>query len=40
MDGSIKNAIKCCYWDLEKNESMLIISSPSLINEIYEILNK
>ena len=40
MDGSIKNAIKCCYWDLEKNESMLIISSPSLIEEIYDILNK
>lgn len=40
MDGSIKNAIRCCYWDLEKNESMLIIASPSLIDEIYDILNK
>ena len=40
MDGSIKNAIRCCYWDLEKNESMLIITSPSLIDEIYDILNK
>lgn len=40
MDNSIKNAIKCCYWDLEKNETMLIISTPSLIGEIYDILKK
>ncbi len=40
MEGSIKNAIQCCYWDLEKNETMLILSSPSLIDEIYEILKK
>ena len=23
MDGSIKNAIRCCYWDLEKKENEL-----------------
>lgn len=40
MDASVKNAIQCCYWELEKNETMLIISTPSLINEIYEILKK
>ena len=40
MDGSIKNAIRCCYWDLEKNESMLIVSTPSLLDEIYDVLNK
>lgn len=40
MEGSIKNAIQCCYWELEKNETMLILSTPSLIDSIYEILKK
>lgn len=40
MDASIKNAIQCCYWDLEQNEQMLIITVPSLVDEIYEILKK
>ena len=40
MEGSIKNAIQCCYWELEKNETMLILTTPSLVDEIYEILKK
>jgi len=40
MEGSIRNAIQCCYWELEKNETMLIIATPSLIDGIYEILKK
>ena len=40
MEGSIKNAIQCCYWDLEKNETMLILATPSSIESIYEILKK
>lgn len=39
MDSSIKRAIECCYYDLEDKESMLIVSSPSLIDEIYGVLN-
>ena len=40
MEGSIRNAIQCCYWELEKDETMLIIATPSLIDNIYEILKK
>lgn len=40
MDGSIKNAIQCCYWELEKNEKMLILTTPSLVDSIYDILKK
>lgn len=40
MDASVKNAIQCCYWELEKNESMLILTTPSLIDYIYDILKK
>ena len=40
MEGSLKNAINCCYWELEKHENMMIISTPSLTNEIYDILKK
>lgn len=35
MDSSVKNAIQCCYWELEKNETMLILTTPSLIEDIY-----
>ncbi|MBR5304517.1 MAG: DUF1727 domain-containing protein [Candidatus Gastranaerophilales bacterium] len=40
MEGSIKNAIQCCCWDLEKNETMLILTTPSLVDNIYETLKK
>lgn len=40
MEGSVKNAIQCCLWELEKNETMLILTAPSLVDEIYEILKK
>ena len=40
MEGSIKNAIQCCYWELEKNETMLILTTPSLVDFIYETLKK
>ena len=40
MEGSIKNAIQCCFWELEKNETMLILTVPSALDSIYEILKK
>ena len=40
MDVSVKNAVKCCFYELEPNERMIIFATPSLINEIYKILDK
>lgn len=40
MDSLVKNAINCCYYDLEEKESMLIVSVPSLLNEIYNVLKR
>ena len=40
MDASVKNSIQCCYWELEKNENMLILTTPSLIDSIYSILKR
>lgn len=39
MDTSIKNSIQCCFWDLESNEDMLILTVPSSLNSIYTTLN-
>ena len=38
MDNQIKNSINSCYWALEKNEEMLILVVPSLIDEVYKFL--
>ena len=38
MDPNIKSAIDCCYYELEKNETMLILATPSDIDRIYEII--
>ncbi len=35
MDSSVKRAINCCYYELEENETMLILASPSLEDEVY-----
>lgn len=40
MDISLKNTIKCCFYELEKSERMVILATPSLINDIYRILDK
>jgi len=40
IDLSVENAIECCYWDLENNEDMLIITTPSLINIIDKTIKK
>ena len=40
MDQSISHAIECCYWDLEDNESMLIITTESSVNDIYSAIKK
>jgi len=40
MDISIKNAVKCCFYELERNEKMLILATPSTISDIYRILEK
>ena len=38
MDSNIKSAIDCCYYELEKNETMLILTTPSEIDKIYDIV--
>ena len=40
MNDSIKNSVKCCFYELEQGERMIIFASPSLINDIYNILDK
>lgn len=39
-DHIIKNSIECCFWELEKEENMLILATPSTIDEIYKIIKK
>ena len=40
MDSSIKSAIQCCFWELEKNEKMLILTTPSDLDEVYRSIKK
>lgn len=40
VDSKIKSAINCCYWDLEENENMLILLTPSLEDKVFNILKK
>ena len=40
MDNSIKNSVKCCYWEAEENENIIIFAVPSAVNEIYGTLLK
>ena len=40
MDGSLRNALQCCYWELEKNETMLVLTTPSLVDSVYNIFKK
>ena len=40
MDQSINHAIECCYWDLEEDENMLIVTTPSLIKEVKTAIKK
>ena len=40
MDLLPKRAIESCFWELEENETMLILTVPSLVNQIYELLQK
>ena len=40
MDTSVKNSVKCCFYELEKNERMIIFTTPSLVDDIYRILYK
>ena len=40
MDGSLRNALQCCYWELEKNENMLVLTTPSLVESVYDIFKK
>ena len=35
MDNKIKSAIQCCFYELEQNETMLILAVPSLLDEVY-----
>lgn len=40
IDQSIKNTVECCYWELEENEYMMILATPSLKDDICNILRK
>ena len=40
MDTSVKNAVKCCYYELEEQERMIIFATPSNIEDIYRVLEK
>ena len=40
MDQSINHAIECCFWDLDENENMLVISTPSLIKDVNNAFKK
>ena len=40
MDQSISHALECCFWDLDENENMLIIVTPSLVQNIYTAIKK
>ena len=40
MDQSINHAIECCFWDLEQGENMLIITTPSLVNDVNNAIKK
>jgi len=40
MDQTISHAIECCRWDLDDNENMLIITTPSLINCVEAAVKK
>ena len=34
MDNNVKSAIQCCFYELEQNETMLILTVPSLLDEV------
>ncbi len=40
MDQLVSHAVECCFWDLEENENMLIISTPSLIKDVEAAVKK
>ena len=40
MEQSITHAIECCFWDLEDGENMLIITTPSLVNDVNLAIKK
>jgi len=40
MDNSVKNSVKCCFWECEENEKILIFTVPSLKDEVYKVLLK
>ncbi len=40
MDSDIRSAVECCYYDLEEKDTMMILTTPSLIDEVYRVLAK
>ena len=40
MDQSISHAIECCFWDLDEGESMFIITTESIVNEVKNSIKK
>ena len=40
IDNSLNNCVNCCFYDLEDDENMMILSCPSGEDEIKEILEK
>lgn len=40
MDGVIKNALQCCFWELEQNETLLVLTTSSMVDEVYNAFKK
>lgn len=40
MDQSVSHSLECCFWDLEENENMIIVTTPSSVDEIYKLIKK
>lgn len=39
MDSSIKNALSACYLELEEDETMFVLTTPSLVDEVYKVFS-
>ena len=40
MDSNVKSTVECCFYDLESNENMLVLTTPSLVDEVYSAIKR
>ena len=40
MDEVVKNALQCCFWELEKEENLIVLTTPSVVDEVYNAFKK